>query len=150
MIHSQVVLSSKLRLHTDASSVGMGDVYKSHFFFCSWPLPIKDMHINVLECFAVAAAILIWGVMWGDIEVVIFTDNQPITFGSHLVSRLLEKQEYNVYGYNNLHADALSCLQVDKFRQEGGKVDRCPTVLSSLTWGCKIHQKALRCGLAEV
>lgn len=57
VFHTLLLLSSTLGLHTDACMVGMGGVYKSHCFSCPWPPHMKDRHINVLECFAVAAAI---------------------------------------------------------------------------------------------
>ena len=53
------VTSAQLGLSTDASKLGMGGIFGSHWFSCAWPVHMVHKHINVLEMVAIAAAILL-------------------------------------------------------------------------------------------
>ena len=75
----KVITGAELRLYTDASDVGMGGVMGNKWFWAKWGKKFTEKHINVKELFAVATAIFIWARGWKDKNVVIFTDNKPIT-----------------------------------------------------------------------
>ena len=136
IIPTRTLDTAKMGLYTDASSLGMGGVLGSKWFMTSWPPQCLLKHINVLELFAVFTAIRIWGSDWRDLDVVIYTDNKPITqiwlTGSSqnkdimVILRhiffFLAKNNINVhlehlYGYNNKLADCLSRLQVEEYRK---------------------------------
>ena len=57
----------------------MGGVYLNRWFSVAWPAAFHQKHINVLELVAITAAIFLWGREWEDMDVVIYTDNKPVT-----------------------------------------------------------------------
>ena len=99
-------------------------------------------HINVLEMAAIAAAIFTWGGSWRDLDLVVYTDNKPITqiwqTGStsnpdimtllrslffFLAARNVNVRLEHVYGFSNVNADLLSRLQVHAFKQRAPEAD---------------------------
>ena len=70
------ITSEALHLSTDASNLGMGGVYGKKWFFSEWDSMLRGKHINVKELFAIFAAVVTWG---DDMDVIIYTDNKPIT-----------------------------------------------------------------------
>ena len=152
-IHPASVCSATWGLYTDASSVGMGGVYYNRWFSCEWPVEMVGKHINVLELFAIAAAIFVWGDKWGEQDVVIYTDNKPITdiwcTGStknrdmmcilrhlfyFLVQRNINVRLEHVYGYTNKRADHLSRLQVTKFKDITANAREDPDAIPDIVW----------------
>ena len=136
------VTSAQLGLSTDASKLGMGGIFGSHWFSCAWPVHMVHKHINVLEMVAIAAAIFTWGRSWKDIDILVYTDNKPITqiwqTGStsnpdimtllrslfyFLIARNVNVRLEHVYGYSNVKADLLSRLQVHTFKQHAPEAD---------------------------
>ena len=78
IIHPPTITSIELKLYTDASDVGLGCSYGTHWLASGWAEgwePTLVCHINVRELFAVWAAVFTWGHEWVDKEVVIFSDN---------------------------------------------------------------------------
>ena len=97
---------------------------------------LRGKHINVKELFAIFAAVVTWGDEWANMDVIIYTDNKPITqiwltgttknsdimtiirkLFYFLADRNINIRLEHVFGYLNTKADLLSRLQVDKFMQ---------------------------------
>ena len=151
LILSKQLTSAELGLYTDASNSGMGAVMGSHWFMKAWPASYKLYHINVLELFAIATALRTWGEHYRDVDLVVFTDNKPITqiwlSGTtknkaimhilHYLFFFLARRNINVrlqhiYGYRNTHADSLSRLQVDAVKTS--QFDPLPTAVPDDIW----------------
>ena len=80
-IQSGPTTAASLSLYTDASSLGFGGVFGTHWFSVPCPshfLSTYDFHINVLELFAIVAAVVTWGHSWRDQQIILFTDNDSI------------------------------------------------------------------------
>ena len=144
------VTSIELRLFTDASDLGLGCVFGTHWVSSGraegWhPSPI--CHINVRELFAVWAAVFTWGHRWANKEIVIFSDNkstvQVWTSGSCTDSRMMAviraifyraaKTNTNIIleyvpGPENVNADLLSRFQVEEFLNLNPDADQTPTL----------------------
>ena len=135
-IQSPLVNAATWGLYSDASRVGMGGVYLDRWFSVAWPSSFSEKHINVLELFAITTAIFTWGGHWRDQDIVIYTDNKPITdicltgatknkdimsllrhIFYFLAQRNTNVRLEHVYGYNNSRADSLSRLQVHHFKE---------------------------------
>ena len=79
MILKKHLTSAELRLYTDASMLGMGAVMGKSWFMEKWPEQFKKFHINILELFAIATALVTWGDKYRNLDLVVFTDNKPVT-----------------------------------------------------------------------
>ena len=134
-IQSEPVTSVSLSLYTDASGVGFGAVFGQKWFSHPWPEDYSSFHINIKELFAIVAAVLTWGHEWHDQQILFFTDNSAITHVwrtgtsvDRVIMKLVRfmflfvaKRNVNVLmhhipGHSNNAADALSRLQVQRFR----------------------------------
>ena len=73
-IQQDLVTSHSLRLFTDASLLGFGTVYRSH-----WISSFSHHHINFLELFAILAAVFSWGHDWTNKQILFYTDSECIT-----------------------------------------------------------------------
>ena len=156
IIHPPSINSIDLQLYSDASDIGLGCVYGSHWVCARWPpewAPSRVNHINVRELFAVWVAVLTWGDEWANREVVIFSDNKAAievwTTGSCSDSRMmsiiraiffrcaqlnLNLLLSHVPGKDNVNADLLSRLQVEEFRQINPTADKYPTTIREEAW----------------
>ena len=151
MILARSCTSAELSFYTDASTLGMGAVFGSHWFMHPWPASYALKHINILELLAIAAALLTWGVHYSDLDLVVFTDNKPITqiwlsgttkdrdimkiiryLFFFLAKRNLNVRLQHIYGYSNSHADSLSRLQVHTVKNS--RFDDTPTVVPTDVW----------------
>ena len=79
IIHPPPVTSIELRLFTDASDLGLGCVFGTHWVSSGWaegwhPSPV--CHINVQELLAVWVAVFTWCHLWVNREIVNFADNR--------------------------------------------------------------------------
>ena len=147
------VTSHSLKLFTDASSHGFGAVYGSHWFSSPWSSQFIHQHINFLELFAIVSAVLTWGHEWFNQQIIIYTDNYCIVnvwrSGSckntdimKLVRKLFlfaARGNINILmqhipGVSNASADALSRLQLSRFRQLVPHADPDPTPISIEAW----------------
>ena len=136
MIQTNIVTSHTLRLATDASFKGMGAVYQNQWISAGWPSQSVEHHINFLELFAIVAAVFTWGSEWTNQQILIYTDNQAITYiwksgtcRDKNIMRLIRalftytaKANINILfqhisGHSNYLADCLSRLQVNQFRK---------------------------------
>ena len=69
------VSSIGLDLFTDASKVGCGGVLNRKWFSLSWPNKFLSYDINLLELFAIYAAISTWGTLLTNKQIIVFCDN---------------------------------------------------------------------------
>ena len=155
--------STSLQLFTDASFLGIGACCGSAWFSAPLPASLRSrihdpvrknrLSINVFELLAVVAAVFTWGRAWKDSSVRIFTDNRCVvdvwrstaSTSPHIL-RLLRPlfffcAENNIHlsfshiaGVKNSHADALSRLQVARFRQLAPFADAIATETPPLIW----------------
>ena len=70
--------SSYLRVYTDSSKKGMGAYFANHWFSVAWPSSFQDIHINVLEMVAVAAALLSFFRHNSHLNVLLYSDNKDV------------------------------------------------------------------------
>ena len=146
--------SRQLKLYTDASGVGMGAVFQNCWFSVPFPDRFKKFHINILELFAVVAAVFAWGSQWRDSAIQFFTDNACIVCvwskGSskdpHIMTLLralfffcakhnIHLQFAHLPGKRNILADSLSRLQVERFKRLHTQANADPTLLPPTIWG---------------
>ena len=129
--------SETLQLYTDAAKgLGFGAIFKTHWFNGAWPEKWKTYNIVILELFPIVLAVEIWGILWKNKQIVINTDNEALVHILNkqtspdklimvLVRRLVLKllqfninfRARHIAGVKNVLADALSRLQVQKFRE---------------------------------
>ena len=141
--------SSHLHLLTDASgSLGYGAVFGSHWFFGKWPDSWVGHNIIVLEMFPIVLSIAIWASQFSNRCTMFHTDNlglievinKKTTKDKKLLVLLralvLQCLKHNILfkaihipGLLNTKADALSRLQVTKFKSLGQDMDSEPTVV---------------------
>ena len=156
IIHPTPITAIELRLFTDASDLGLGCMYGSHWVSAGWPdkwTPSPRCHINVRELFAVWAAVFTWGEQWANKEVVIFSDNQTTvdvwntgSCSDNLMMAIIRaiffkaaRSNLNIVlsyipGKENVDADLLSRFQVDEFLQRNPEADLQPTILAEAVW----------------
>ena len=145
--------SPDLELYTDASTVGYGAVYQTHWFTGKWPEPVTLNSIPWKELFTIYAACFVWGPAWKGKKVLLHTDNEAATFlwdrksskCPHLMQLVRKlylvaaRNEFSVAlehisGSSNKMADLLSRLQVDAFRQMLPNAKQSPTELPPEVW----------------
>lgn len=141
--------SAKLHLYTDAAgSLGYGAVFGSHWFYGKWPDSWIGTNIIILEMFPIVVSISIWASKLENKCILFHTDNQGLvevinkktTKDKKLLALLrvlvLQCLKHNILfraihvpGVLNVKADALSRLQVTKFKSLGQGMDREPTLV---------------------
>ena len=154
LIQSSPVTSDDFTLFTDASGVlGLGAVYRSHWFSHPWPNHLLHHSINFKELFAIVVAAKIWGHTWRNQQVIVMSDNKPIcdcwqsrSAKDPNLMRLFRylffhaaMYNFNIMfqhlpGHSNVLADLLSRLQVRKFQQAAPFADRAPTPIPLEVW----------------
>ena len=136
MMQTDVISSPTLSLFTDASDLGFGALYGVKWFSHPFPAEFCNHHISIRELFAIVAAVYTWGTDWANMQILIFTDNEAITYvwrtgrsKDPVIMRLVRclflftaKHNINILlqhirGYYNLPADLLSRLQVARFHR---------------------------------
>ena len=128
--------SKTLKLFTDAAgSLGYAAIFGKQWFFGEWPAVWKTFNITILEFFPIVLAIEIWGPLMRNKCIVFFSDNQAVveiinkqTSKDRSIMVLLRHFVLSTLKYNilfhakhiagciNRESDALSRLQVEKFR----------------------------------
>ena len=136
-IQDEPVTSVAMSLYTDASDLGCGAMYGIHWFSVPWPdLLHASFHINVRELLAIVASVFTWGHEWHDKQILFYTDSMSITdvwrtgtSTDRAIMKLVRamfmfcaRANINILmrhipGSKNAGADALSRLQVARFRR---------------------------------
>ena len=120
---------------------------ESTVFFGEWPAVWKTFNVTILEFFPIVLAIEIWGPLMPNKCIVFFSDNQAVV---EIINRQTSKDrsimvllrhfvlctlKYNILfhakrfaGCINRESDALSRLQVEKFRVLAPSADPQPTL----------------------
>ena len=144
---------NKVKLFTDASSIGLGGFFQEHWFSLPWPISHQDLHINIKELLAAMAAIFTWSNLLKNKNVVLFSDNLDIvqiwTSGSTTNSQMMKlirilflfcaRRNINlslrhIYGFKNCKADALSRLNISLFKQLHPTAEEEPSQVPTTTW----------------
>ena len=152
-IQSEPVTSASLKLFTDASNTGFGAVYGSEWFSLAWSPSLSELHINAQELFAIVAAVYTWGEGWQNRQILFFTDNLVITqvwrtgtSSNPIIMKLVRNLFFfsatrninilmkHIPGLSNCLADALSRLQVSKFRKLHKTASNIPARVPSEIW----------------
>ena len=145
--------SIQLQLYTDASDVGMGGFFGRWWFSTPWSSFFAERPIHVRELVAVATALFLWGDHLRDRQVVLFSDSSAVVAvwqkGStrdplcmriirevffFLAGRNIRLCMQHVSGLLNCKADALSRLQVLRFRHLHPCADDGPTPVPPHLW----------------
>ena len=149
------ILSSDIKLNTDASNIGLGAIYGNSWIQAAWPTQFNNVQydIDFKELFTIVIATKTWGHNWAGKRIVFLTDNLPITqiwqagsTKSPLLMSLIRTLYLtaarlqcfisfkHVYGLDNPIADAISRFQDAKFRQLAPSADAYPTPLPPNVW----------------
>jgi len=132
------LLSDELHLFTDASSVGFGAVFHSEWLYGTWSDSITrlSLPITVLEFYPIVAALVTWGLQLRNQCVWFYTDNHALVpiinkqssrnkvvmrlmriFVLHCLRNNILFRAVHISGHHNVLEDALSRLQVSKFKK---------------------------------
>ena len=80
MLLSQMFLDPEvLHIHTDAAkNVGFAAVFKTHWFWKTWPSWWSEQNITLLELMPILLALETWGYKMKNSVVVLHTDNEAL------------------------------------------------------------------------
>ncbi|XP_033730175.1 uncharacterized protein LOC117319492 [Pecten maximus] len=147
------LFSNNINFFTDSSFIGFGGLYQNQWFCGTWVPKVKEKRVNIaiLELYPIVLAILAWGDQLKNKCIWFFTDNQALVpvinkqsardpFIMRLIRKLvLSCLQYNILfkcvhvrGHDNLLADALSRLQVEKFKKLCPSASPEPTPVQAL------------------
>ena len=145
----------KISLYTDASSLGFGAYYGTHWFSQAWPKKYQAPHIDISyrELFAVTTAVFTWVALLRNKHVILYSDNMAVVRAWHsgsckdknlmslirplflfCASNSITLSLKHVPGKKNVLADLLSRLQVLKFRQQYPQADLAPSLIHPGVW----------------
>ena len=153
LIQDELTAASDITLFTDASRIGCGAVYGTHWFSLALPESYSTFHISVLELFAIVVAVFTWGDQWQNKQILFHTDNESIvhvwqsgTSSNRNIMTLVRQlfffcaqRNINILmqhlpGSTNILADPLSRLQVDVFRRRFPEADVHPAQVPAEIW----------------
>ena len=149
LLKQRWITSEAINFFTDAAgSCGFGAVFQSHWFFNQWPADLLPFGIAWKELFPIVLALEIWGPDLKNKCITLHSDNEAVvhmlnkqtskdTDIMHLVRRfVLSCMKYNLLihavhipGKFNVLPDALSRLQIDKFRSLAPWMDKEPALI---------------------
>lgn len=141
--------SNTLQLHTDAAqSKGFAGIYKTQWFYGSFPEDWKKLNIMTLEFYPIVIAVNLWGRLFANHSILFFTDNEALvsvinrqTSKDSVVVQMvrylvLQCLHYNIIfkakhipGKHNKLADSLSRLQVQEFQKLAPHAQPEPSVV---------------------
>ena len=131
------IAGDALNLHSDAAQTkGFGATLGREWIMGAWPDSLGGVDITTLEFYPITISLIIWGPKLKHLNLNINTDNEALVSiinsqtvkGNELCLRLLRLfvltcLRFNIYvkafhirGVNNSICDALSRLQVERFR----------------------------------
>ena len=136
-LQETILWSPHINLYTDAAgSLGYAGIYGSHWFYGKWANPQRDTNITVLELYPITVAVHLYGASMANHCITFLTDNEAVvavinkTTSKHkqvmalVRSLVLACLKHNILfrarhlpGVDNVLADALSRLQVHRFKQ---------------------------------
>ena len=146
-IEEEWVSADKLHLFTDAAkALGYGLIFGSKWIYGEWDQEALDLSISVLEMYPIALAFLIFSHNFKGRSIIIHTDNEALVHVFQNKSSrdalilsmyrrvILTCLKYNIRikavhipGKINIHADALSRLQISRFKDMAPWADSDPT-----------------------
>ena len=143
-----------MQLFTDASAtLGYGCFFENKWFYGPWPEKFMGRSIEWKEMFSIYAACYLWGHLWQGNHIIFNTDNEPnvkicskqstkcpelidIVHRLFLISAHAQFQVKFVHipGKLNPIADALSGLQVKRFRKLAPNAEDAPVSFPQVIW----------------
>ena len=164
---SEFTSSYDIQLHTDAASTaGFSVVYKTHWISEKWPEQMPSIPDNLasmafMELYPIVVAVYIFGRDWRKKKIMFVCDNQSVNAilrkgrsrCPHIMKlmrtltwlALINNFHFTsayIESHNNLCADLLSRLQVEKFRALRPDADQQPTPCPSpdkLLWNYRVQ-----------
>ena len=154
-IQDKFVSSAELQLFTDASGLGFGGVFRTHWFYGAWPDKCKKsfIDINYKELFAIVVAFEIWHSEFRNKQILFNSDSEVVCnlwqnrsakdlhllrLLRHLFFRSVEVNcnilIRHLPGKANRLSDCLSRLQVKEFHRLAPHMDLLPTPLPVAVW----------------
>ena len=147
---TRTIRSTDMRLFSDACDIGFGATYGREWIQGRWNTRQAAQSVDYKELYAILAATLTWGHLWGGRRIVFTTDNKPITKvwdkGTspsvpimtlirplyHFAARTGFTVSFkHIFGKHNQAADAISRFQMRRFRTVMPEAERLPTPLPS-------------------
>ena len=144
----RAIRSTDLKLYTDASDIGFGATFGTHWIQGAWNQCDLALSIDYRELYAITAAAFTWGHKWKGQRIVFLTDNKPITqiwdkgTSPSIPIMSLIRPLYlfaacsgfslsfkHIFGIHNIAADALSRFQMIRFRSAMPDADPSPTLV---------------------
>ena len=139
--------ASRYEITSDAAgSKGYGALFKTHWFYGSWPESWQSLNITVLELFPIVIALHIWGDQLADKCVTFVTDNAALVdiinkqTSKHKIVMILIRDmvlttlKFNIFftarhlpGKLNERADLISRFQIERFKAISPGMDEFPT-----------------------
>ncbi|XP_033736378.1 uncharacterized protein LOC117324568 [Pecten maximus] len=142
----EFVTSQSLEMYTDASDLGMGGFFGTHWFCQEFSPEWLTFPITVREFLPIVIAIEIWHDKLRNKRIQFFSDNMAVVYiiNKHTsknpsLMKLMRRFMVNVLKYNilfqavhvpglhNIAADHLSRLQMEQFFQQFPHMDKDPT-----------------------
>ena len=144
-------------MFTDAAStIGYGGYFQVKWFYSKWPVNLPDVTNNFsmafLELYPIVVAALLWGPLWSRKKILFWSDNEAtVAIVKKGRSKCLEimklmrqltwcAAKYNFHfsakhvpGFNNQISDALSRLQIARFRQLAPQAEQHPHICPSVS-----------------
>jgi len=103
--------SGTLELYTDAAqSKCYSGVYRSQWFYGSFPDDWKTLNIMTLEFYPIILSVEIWGPLWKNHAILLFTDNEALV---SVINKQTSKSGWS--GYENGKAFGFKMLTIQHF-----------------------------------
>lgn len=140
--------SPDLHLYTDASKLGYGAILNAKWVAGEFPLAWQENNITVLELYPIVLALSIWKDWLSNKKLRIHTDNQDLV---HVINKKSSREKsimplirklvlttlknntlvhaVHIPGASNCLADALSRLQLEKFKRLAPHMEDQPSVV---------------------
>ena len=133
--------------------LGFGAILGTAWIQSAWDIKRKKYSIDYRELFAIVAAAVTWGHLWGGKRIVFVTDSLPITqiwvTGTSQATEVMSLIRFlfltaankgfsvslkHILGIYNPVADAISRFQERRFRQVMPTANLLPTTIPAEVW----------------
>jgi hypothetical protein len=144
----QLETSISLHMHTDASNMGFGGFFCTHWFAHDWTPSWLDLHIFVREMYPIILAVELWAGEIQNKHIQFHCDNIAVVYAINkqtakdpnlmkLVRRLapifnVRFEAVHIPGLKNVLADNLSRFQITEFRNLAPHMDKAQTDIAHL------------------